>query len=399
LVLVNIPLLALFYCCTIASVELLHRSEWAAIVAAFATCFATMLLPFAVSLNNHLPAAAATALVMWIFIKTAKHYHYTVVNDAVRIGPGWFIVAGLAAAFAVANELPALSMFALWFVLFGLLDRKAVIPFLGGAAVVAAAFFGTNWIAHQSLRPPYAHRGVGTHVADLTAELRVPDQSLIEECQLALAAAGLVSDDTKLTVADSDEADRWVVRAGDAQYALIIRDQQWRLHRWDDWYEYPGTYWKDGIRKGVDQGEPSRRTYFLQMMIGHYGVFSLTPFWLLVPVGIVVGLRSGPADYRRLHGAVLLASVACIAFYVARPLVDRNYGGVSICFRWMLWFAPLWIVMAAPVIDKFSETKLRRSLIYALLALSVFSVSISLETPWEHPWIYRYWQFLGWISI
>jgi hypothetical protein len=398
LALVNIPLLAIFFYCTIASVERLCRSEWARIVAALATCFGTMLLPFGLSLNNHLPAAAATALVMWVFIKTSENRTNAVDNVVIPLPAYWFALAGLAAAFAVANELPALSMFVLWLALFWFADRKSTIPFLAGAAVVALAFFGTNWIAHQSLRPPYAHRGEGTYIAELASEIRSPDKSLVEECRTALVTQGLASDETNMSITASDEADRWVVRAGDHQYALVVRDQKWNLNIWDDWYEYPGTYWKEGVRKGVDKGEPSRFAYFLQMMIGHHGVFSLTPLWLLVPVGIIGGLGYGPADYRRLNWAALLATVACILFYVARPLIDRNYGGVSICFRWLLWFAPLWIVMAVPVIEGFSNTMLRRSFIYTLLALSVFSVGVSLDTPWEHPWIYRFWQFLGWIS-
>ncbi len=398
LVLINIPLLGLFFFCTIASVERLCRNEWARIVAAFGTCFGTMLLPFSVSLNNHLPAAAATALVMWIFVGTSERLTKSGDDTVVPVPASWFALAGLSAAFAVANELPALSMFAFWFVLFWFAEKKSSLPFLAGAAVVAIAFFGTNWLAHQSLRPPYAHRGEGAYIAELASEIRSPDAELVEEVRTALVTQGLAGDQTNISVAPSDEAKRWLVSANEHQYALIGQDEKWKLYVWDDWYEYPGTYWKEGIRQGVDKGEPSRFVYFLQMMIGHHGIFSLTPLWLLVPFGIAGGLRYGPADHRRLHWAVLLASVACISFYVARPLIDRNYGGVSICFRWLLWFAPLWIVMATPVIEKFSDTKLRRSLIYALLALSVFSASVSLETPWEHPWIYRFWEFLGWLG-
>ena len=42
-----------------------------------------------------------------------------------------------------------------------------------------------------------------------------------------------------------------------------------------------------------------------------------------------------------------------------RPQIDRNYGGVSSCFRWVLWFAPLWLVVIAPVIDQWAEDLVR----------------------------------------
>jgi hypothetical protein len=35
---------------------------------------------------------------------------------------------------------------------------------------------------------------------------------------------------------------------------------------------------------------------------------------------------------------------------------------------------------------------------HALLACSVFSMAISLQNPWQHPWIYRFWSFLGWLG-
>ncbi len=398
LVLVNIPLLALFFYCTINSIDLLCRDEQAKLIASVATCFGTLLLPFGLTLNNHLPAAAATAFVVWIFIESSERLTNTVDSIVAPVPFYWFGLAGLAAAFTVANEMPALSMFVLWLVLFWFLEKRSVLPFLSGAAIVAVAFFGTNWIAHQSFRPPYAHRSDGEYIAELASNVRAPDQALEEEVRMALVTRGMAGYETPMSISPSDEPDRWVVKVNEHQYALVVREDTWKLNEWDDWYEYPGTYWKDGIRQGVDRGEPSRLVYFLNMMIGHHGIFSLTPLWILVPIGIFGGMRQGPDDYKRLNLAVLLASLACIIFYVGRPLIDRNYGGVSVALRWLLWLVPLWIVMATPVIETYCLSKRWRPLVYVLLACSIFSVAVSLDTPWEHPWIYRFWEFLGWIS-
>jgi hypothetical protein len=396
---VNLPLMALFFFCTIRSIDLLCQSGWARIVAVFATCFGTMLLPFGLSLNNHLPAAAATSLVVWLYIQASEQMSNTVDSVVVPMTFHHWMLAGFAAAFAVANELPALSMFVLWFVLCWFIDRASSIPFLIGSAIVLVAFFGTNWAAHQSLRPPYAHRGDGQYIAELASEIRPPDETLTEEVRMALVTQGLAGYQTPMSISPSDDADRWIVMVDENRYALVIRDNRWKLSDWDDWYEYPGTYWKEGVRRGVDKGEPSRLVYLLQLLIGHHGVMSLTPLWLLLPIGIVSGLRHGPSDYRRLNWAVLIATVVCILFYVARPLIDRNYGGVSICFRWLLWLTPLWMVMITPVIEDLGDRKPRRIIVYTLLALSMFSVALSLDTPWDHPWIYRFWQFLGWINV
>lgn len=431
LALVNLPLLALFFFATIACIERIGTDDWSRKMAALGCCFGTMLLPFAISLNNHLPAATATAVVAWI---------YLVVIDGIRgrgssaSMPGspkqslsgdadttrseelpahlatagharshlvLYVLAGVGAALAAANELPALSMLVFWFGLFAWTRRASILPFMGGVAIVALGFFGTNWLAHQSLRPPYAHRGNGATIAvfdSVTTGSSEPDDSLITQIQTSLVEAGLINPKDNVVVAESDESARWVVTSGERQFALLLAQNRWSLAVWDDWYEYPGTYWKDGTRRGVDQGEPSKLVYFSQMTFGHHGLFSLTPLWLLVPPGLVVGVMRGSPQSRRLLLAISVASGVCFLFYLNRPLIDRNYGGVSVCFRWLLWFTPLWLLAATPIMAWFGTTAIRRGVLYTLLALSVFSMSASLESPWQSPWIYRFWQFLGWLG-
>jgi hypothetical protein len=101
---------------------------------------------------------------------------------------------------------------------------------------------------------------------------------------------------------------------------------------------------------------------------------------------------------RRLSAAIALASLVCLVFYIARPEIDRNYGGVSVCFRWMLWFAPLWLYSLVPELSSLSEKIQGRCFTLVLLAASAFSVSTSLSSPWQSPWIYRFASFLGWLG-
>ncbi len=422
LALVNLPLLALFYFATMGCIERIGKDDWSKRMAALGCCFGTMLLPFAISLNNHLPAATATAVVAWIYLVTiggigkpnaavraSERSNKIKPNDADSIGSELqrrsqvilFLVAGAGAALAAANELPALSMLVFWFGLFAWAKRDSVLPFIAGVVIVALGFFGTNWLAHQSLRPPYAHRGNGSTIAvldSLATESTEPDETVAKEIQARLVKAGLITSTDEIEVATSDEAERWLVRSDERQFALLLAEGRWSVARWDDWYEYPNTYWKDGTRRGVDQGEPSKLVYFFQMTFGHHGLFSLTPLWLLVPIGLLAGLMRGPPESRRLMLAISVASLVCFLFYLNRPLIDRNYGGVSVCFRWLLWFAPLWLLVVTPVMAWFETTPMRRGTFYTLLALSVFSMSASMESPWQSPWIYRFWQFLGWLG-
>ena len=84
-------------------------------------------------------------------------------------------------------------------------------------------------------------------------------------------------------------------------------------------------------------------------------------------------------------------------FYVARPLQDRNYGGVNCGFRWLIWLIPLWTISALPAIDRAASSRLGRRLTYLALAVSVGSASYAGMNPWSHPWLFDFWTFLGWL--
>ena len=127
-----------------------------------AAAFGTFLTTFAVTINNHLPAAvcavAAVYAAVRIWFDGERRLRY-------------FVVAGLFAALAAANEFPAASILAAVAVL--LLwksPRLWLLGFLPAVAVVAVAFFGTEWIAHHSLKPAYLHRSGDDNWYDYTYE-------------------------------------------------------------------------------------------------------------------------------------------------------------------------------------------------------------------------------------
>ncbi|TWT67439.1 cytochrome d ubiquinol oxidase subunit II [Allorhodopirellula solitaria] len=415
LLLINLPLLALFLITMTLSIELSSAQDLAKRLAVIASCFATMLTPFAIALNNHLFAAAATSLTLYLYLRASEKIHDSFAGITYRPTFLVWAVAGMSAAFAVACELPALSMFALWAVLFALLMRRSMIGFLAGAGLVAVGIFGTNYWAHQTWKTPYAHRGDGSVVtvfsskdleaADTDNELRATLEGSLQRLDPlsgadSIAVRKLNGDAAEFeVVADFHqdgriEQQQWKVRRGETGG----ENAKWELVEWDDWYDYPGSYWRTGRRSGVDRGEPSRVVYALQATVGYYGLFSLTPIWLLVPSGLIHRISHGPRDRRYLAAAIVTATVVCFLFYVARPEIDRNYGGVSVCFRWMLWFTPLWVYAIVTEFDRLTDNWAGGLVVLGLLAASVFSVSASLESPWQSPWLYQFASFLGWIS-
>jgi hypothetical protein len=424
LALVNLPLLAILFASTISIIQRYRLSPWSTIfLTAMITC-GTLVPPFAITLNNHLPAAASVALGLWLL------------DSQARFGATWLkmLLTGLCIAFSVANELPSLALAPLW-ILFALRIRAlrfrsslavSAVALLAGILLVAIPFFATNYIAHRSLRPPYAHRNLGQHLDSLDLSIEniddVLDVASPAHSALLSALSNKLSIPTdQITLAPARLAQ--VVRADtpDKTFAIKAEATKTHLHLWDDWYDYPGTYWSDANRKGIDRGEPSRMLYAFHAMIGHHGVFSLTPMWLLSVLGTLLWLQSrsgtdsrtslgqaSPADTtdhphspgfpKQMAAALFLVTLVCTFFYLSRPQIDRNYGGVSVAFRWLIWMAPLWIFLAIPAVERLSASRLGRIACTVLLAASLLSVGLSLQNPWSHPWLYRWMDDLGWIA-
>jgi hypothetical protein len=169
----------------------------------------------------------------------------------------------------------------------------------------------------------------------------------------------------------------------------------------DNWYDYTfqrngkeiESYWRNPT--GIDLGEQSRAVYAFHVLVGHHGIFSLTPIWLLSVAGICLSLWPGQ-DRRLRQWAVLIGGVSliCIVFYLFRPLGERNYGGMTSGFRWVFWLAPLWLLSMLPAVDYLSKRRWTRILALVLLIISVFSVNYPTWNPWTNPWIMDYMKYL-----
>lgn len=164
--------------------------------------------------------------------------------------------------------------------------------------------------------------------------------------------------------------------------------------------------------------------YAFNVLVGHHGIFSLTPIWLLVIPGVwwmlegstkVAGAAGdaeapgvaecpsqchtdiGESDaMRRLAVLIGAVSVVVIVFYLYFVRhEDRNYGGVTCGFRWVIWLTPLWLWAALPAADWMAMTNARRRTGYVLLAISVFSASYAVWSPSISPWLSEVFTFLG----
>jgi hypothetical protein len=394
LVVVNVLSMAVYFCLLKSLFERFGETDWGRLFAMAAATFGTFLTTFAVTLNNHLPAAisvlAAVYLTLRIVCDEGAHF-------------GHYFGAGLFAAFAATNELPALSFLGLLtLVLLGHNIGKTVCAFAPAALIVTAAFFGTNYGAHGSWRPPYAHRHDGPVIAelgdDVAADAIVPG-AIPGPIRERLVDAGVQFSDAAV-VEPSAVKNRWHLfdPANEMRYAFVATAGGLEVRQWENWYEYERSYWLPGRKSGVDLGEKSRAVYAFHIFAGHRGIFSLTPVWLLSLAGGGAWLLRGSREQRVFALCVLVLTVVCLSFYLRRPLADRNYGGVAAGFRWMFWFTPLWLLCLLPAADWAGRRRWSRALALSLLAVSIFSAAYPGLNPWSHSWIFDYWSELGWIK-
>jgi hypothetical protein len=177
---------------------------------------------------------------------------------------------------------------------------------------------------------------------------------------------------------------------------------EFELREWKNWYDYPGSYWLDVNADGkseVDRGQASQSLYAFHVFFGHHGIFSLTPIWLLGFAGmfsLMCGAKmAGRFQMRWLGLMGVTLSAVVITFYLIRPPMDRNYGGVTSALRWLFWLAPIWLVSMLPVVDWLGKTKWGQAICYCLFAISAISALYSMNNPWVHPWLYEVWEMTG----
>jgi glycosyltransferase involved in cell wall biosynthesis len=325
-----VPLLAAI-ACTCLLIESIGTTDWGRLWSAALISCGTMLTTFSVVLTNHVPAAACTACSGWLV--------HRIRCDGLR---SWtaFAAAGLTAGLAAALELPALAWCAAVIVLLATVDlRRTLAAAVPAAALVAALAIGTNWLAHGTPLPAYAHR-------------------------------------------DSAGPGNWY------DYSLTLPNGR-----------VLNSYWRNP--QGVDRGEPSAVAYAWHVLGGHHGIFSLTPAWLLAIPGLL-GLASARRRHarpgqRELALAIAAVSIVVIGFYLTRPQLDRNYGGMTSGFRWAFWLAPLWAAAAVPAVDRLAGSRIGRGIALVLLGLSVVSAAYPTWNPWTLPWIQQWMIHSGWL--
>lgn len=152
-------------------------------------------------------------------------------------------------------------------------------------------------------------------------------------------------------------------------------------------YEYEGSYWNTPLEFDWYNRHPEpKEIYLMHMTVGHHGVYSLTPIYLLALLGLFRNLFERRRKMVWPALLTLVLTVAMFALYTFNPKA-RNYGGSAQGLRWLFWLIPFWLLMLPPGVEMGQDRKWFRWLALLLLAISVLSVGFALRTPWSHPWM------------
>ncbi|HEX4341289.1 MAG TPA: hypothetical protein VH062_35515 [Polyangiaceae bacterium] len=149
---------------------------------------------------------------------------------------------------------------------------------------------------------------------------------------------------------------------------------------------YKGSYF-GGRRSGIDALFEPKPTYAFNVLLGHHGVFSMTPIFCFSLFEI--GRRLWKRDRFVQETLVFAISFTVVtAFYIFRT---HNYGGWCVGMRWLVPVMPWLLVMFALWLDRATIGKLKWGLVVAAFAVSAFNVQDGLTSPFQfsvwHNWL------------
>jgi hypothetical protein len=170
------------------------------------------------------------------------------------------------------------------------------------------------------------------------------------------------------------------------------------------WYEYEGSSWYDPgkLKRGIDWarrnlGETVPQ-YAFHLLVGHHGLFSLTPVFALAVPGTWLAAKERHRDAgSRLLWQYSVVALVCTAVVVVFYLYKSdNYGGNCCSARWLQWLTPLLLVAGLPAIDRLTRSRAGLALLTLLAFFSIISAASSNYSPWRRPWLYDLFVWAGW---
>lgn len=157
----------------------------------------------------------------------------------------------------------------------------------------------------------------------------------------------------------------------------------------DGAYDYPGSYWRSP--RGMDALHEPKYIYSFHLLLGHHGLFSMTPAFIFSAVAIVKAIKDKSEHFAE---AILIAAVVVVMtlFFIVRT---NNYGGNCVGFRWAIPYMPLLFVFFADWLDRVRMRAWSWGLVLASLLVTQVHVHDAFWTPWHLSWWQRLFSVSG----
>ena len=141
---------------------------------------------------------------------------------------------------------------------------------------------------------------------------------------------------------------------------------------------YAGSYF-GGRRAGIDALFEPKSTYAFNVLLGHHGLFSMTPIFFFSLFELV--RRLARRDKWRAETVVFSTTVVVVcAFYIFRT---HNYGGWCVGMRWLVPIMPWLLVAFGLWLDRATLGTVKWGLVVAAFAVSAFNAQDGLTSPFQ----------------
>lgn len=137
---------------------------------------------------------------------------------------------------------------------------------------------------------------------------------------------------------------------------------------------------------GIDALREPKHIYAFNVLIGHHGVFSMTPLYLFGLWELIRSLR-----HRRYFAESLVSAGAILAFFCFFIFRSRNYGGWCVGMRWLVPIMPLFLLYFGLWLDRVRVTRPIWAVVLLAFSVSCFHVQDALTSPFQfsvwHNWL------------
>ncbi|HTM45862.1 MAG TPA: hypothetical protein VL137_12965 [Polyangiaceae bacterium] len=141
---------------------------------------------------------------------------------------------------------------------------------------------------------------------------------------------------------------------------------------------FSGNYFRQ-IKSGIDALHEPKYVYAFNALIGHHGLFSMTP---LFGFSLWEMIRHWKRRDRYLPelAVVTATTLAVIVFYLWRT---HNYGGWCVGMRWFVPFMPLLLLYFGLWLDRAKLSRSTWAWVLAAFLVSAFNVQDGLTSPFQ----------------